>query len=93
MIVLWCFRDLKHNANLWVETIQLERGEIRFSIEDKTISSLRQWFLQQEEGLHAAFGVGPCVCKLQPALIAILAFQRNGDAASGLAARSIQNVR
>lgn len=92
MIMLRILSNLKNDADLWVKTFRLERGEVRVSVEDEAIRTSRERFLEQEEWLHATFIIRPGVRESLPRLVVILTFKINRDTICRLAARCVQNV-
>ncbi len=84
--------NLENDADLWVKTFRLERGEVSVSVEDQAIRTCREGLLEQEEWLHATFIIRPGMREGLPGFVVILTFKINSDTASRLAARCVQNV-
>ena len=93
MIMLrWIF-NMEDNADLRIERLDLEFGEVRFSVEDEPVSARLDGLLKQKEWFDAPVFIGPGVAELRPALIRILHFKRDGNGVRGSPAGDIKNVR
>ena len=88
----WIF-NMEDNADLRIERLDLEFGEVRFSVEDEPVSARLNGLLKQKERFDASVFIGPGVAELRPALIHILHFKRDGNRVRGPPARNINNVR
>jgi hypothetical protein len=81
MIMLGTVVDIEYDRHLRIETRKTERRKVWLGVKYETIRAVRDGPIDEKERFHATIGVGPCMAQLRPALISVLYFETNRDAA------------
>jgi hypothetical protein len=84
--------DNEYDRHLRIEARDAERRKVWLSIEDQPIGAIRHRPIDEKERFHTTIGVGPCMAQLGPALVSVLYFETNRDAAGRRTPGRIQYV-
>jgi hypothetical protein len=92
VIVLGSVIHIEDYCHLRIKTVETQRREIRFSVKNQTIGSVRNRTIHQEERFYAAVRVGPRMAQLGPTLVSVLNLQTNCHTTGRGSPRSVEYV-
>src|SRR5258706_7945718 len=91
MIMLRRIADCKDDYNLWIESVDLLRGEVRPRLEGQSINAFGQGKIGQKVS-GPTISVGGSFSNLPPTAVGVFDLKSHGHAAGRSSARGIQQV-
>ena len=92
MIVLRRVIDFEYYGHLRIETLDLERREIAFRIEDQPVDARIQMVFDQKERFYPTVFIGPRFSQRGPTIVVVSHFEIDMHTARRSAATRVENV-